>query len=240
MRKPAEYLRSQVRLRVAVFAATVANATVLALSGVWWWPAAFLVLSLLLVLEPETGKGRVLYPERLRKGILGEEAVADVLSRLPSSYWVLHGVWSAHGDVDHVIIGPTGVFALETKAWEGTFYRSKGELYCNGKPAEHVLRQARGAAGQVRKLLLEADIDEWVEAVVVAARASVSRSPLRFRQAYVVSIKDVVSFVTGHRRSLSSSTVLRATETLMRLGEEDRSTDDPSWVSGPDDAREVD
>ena len=167
--RPAEFLRLQLRLRVAVFAATVAVAAVLALMGVWWWPAFFLALGLLFVLERLAGKGRNLDPEHLRRGIRGEEAVADVLAALPSSYWVLHGVWTGHGDVDHVVIGPTGVFALETKAWEGRFYRSRGHLHYNGKPAEHVLRQARGAAGQVRQLLLEAGIDEWVEAVVVAA-----------------------------------------------------------------------
>jgi hypothetical protein len=239
MRKPAEFLRSQLRLRLAVFAATVAAAAVLALTGVRWWPASFLALGLLFVLERQAGKGRALDPERLRRGILGEEAVADVLAGLPSSYWVLHGVWTGHGDVDHVIIGPTGVFALETKAWEGTFYRSRGQLYCNGKPAEHVLQQARGAAGQVRQLLLEAGIDEWVDAVVAAARASVSRSPLRFRQAYVVSIEDVVGFIVRRRRSLSSSTVLRATATLMRPGEV--SVEDvPSPASSREDAGDAD
>lgn len=233
MPKPAEFLRSQLRLRVAVFAATIAVAAVLALMGVRWWPASFLALGLLFILERHAGKGRVLDPGRLRRGILGEEAVADVLTALPSSYRVLHGVWTGHGDVDHVVIGPTGVFALETKAWEGTFYRSRGQLYCNGKPAEHVLRQARGAAGQVRQLLLEAGIDEWVEAVVVAARASVSRSPARFRQAHVVSIEHVVGFVTDRPSSLSSSTVLRATATLARAGEEDRSADHGGTPSAP-------
>ena len=58
-----------------------------------------------------------------------------------------------------------------------------------------------------------------VEAVVVAARASVSRSPMRFRQAYVISIEDVVEFVTGRRHSLSRSTVLRAVEGLVRPGQ---------------------
>ena len=177
MRKPAEFLRSQLRLRIAVFAATIAVATSLALMGIRWWPASFVALGLLFVLERQAGKGRVLDLVPLRRGILGEEAVADVLATLPSSYWVLHGVWTGHGDVDHVVIGPTGVFALETKAWQGSFYRRRGQLYWNGKPADHVLRQARGAAGQVRQLLLEAGIDEWVEAVVVASRASVSRSP---------------------------------------------------------------
>jgi len=215
--KPAEFLRSQLRLRIAVFAATISVAGVLALMGVWWWPATFLALGLLFVLQRLAGKGRVLDPERLRRGISGEEAVADALAGLPSSYWVLHGVSTGHGDVDHVVIGPTGVFALETKAWEGKFYRSRGQLYCNGKPAEHVLRQARGAAGQVREVLLEAGIDEWVEAVVVAARASVSRSPVRFRKSYVISIKDLVGFVTDRPHSLSSSTVLQAKTTLMQV-----------------------
>jgi len=215
--KPAEFLRSQLRLRIAVFAATIAVAGVLALMGVWWWPATFLALGLLFVLQRLAGKGRILDPERLRRGISGEEAVADALAGLPSSYWVLHGVSTGHGDVDHVVIGPTGVFALETKAWDGKFYRSRGQLYCNGKPAEHVLRQARGAAGQVRELLLAAGIDEWVEAVVVAARASVSRSPVRFRKSYVISIKDLVGFVTDRPQSLSSSTVLRAKTTLMQV-----------------------
>jgi hypothetical protein len=47
----------------------------------------------------------------------------------PSSYRVLHGVTKADGDVDHVVIGPRAVFALETKAWEGTLYRRSGQLY---------------------------------------------------------------------------------------------------------------
>jgi hypothetical protein len=233
VRKPAEFLRLQLRQRVAVFAATIAAAAVLAMMGVWWWPAIFLALALLFVLQRLAGEGRVLDPERLRRGIRGEEAVANALAGLPSSYWVLHGVSTGHGDVDHVVIGPTGVFALETKAWQGKFYRSRGQLYCNGKPAEHVLRQARGAAGQVRQLLLAAGIDEWVEAVVVAAGASVSRSPARFRKAYVVSINDVVGFVADRPRSLSSSTVLQARTTLMGPGEEDRSADRDGTPSAP-------
>ena len=233
MRKPAEFLKSELRLRVAVFGATVAVAAVLTLMGVWWLPASFLALGLLFVLGREALNGRALDPAGLRKGILGEEAVANVLARLPSSYWVLHGVWTGHGDVDHVVIGPTGVFALETKAWEGRFYRSRGHLHYNGKPAEHVLRQARGAAGQVRQLLLEAGIDEWVEAVVVAARASVSRSPIRFRQTHVVSIEGVVDFITGRRHWLRSSELLAVVATLVRPGDEDRSVDRGGTPSAP-------
>jgi Nuclease-related domain len=233
MRKPAEFLRLQLRLRMAVFAATIAVAAVVALMGVRWWPAIFPALGLLFFLERQAGKGRVLDPENLRSGILGEEAVAEALAGLPSSYWVLHGVSTGHGDVDHVVIGPTGVFALETKAWPGTFYRRRGQLYSNGKPAEHVLRQSRGAAGKVRNLLLEAGVDEWVEAVVVASRASVSRSPLRFPKAHVVSINDVVEFITGRRRWIRSSKVLAAVAVLVEPGGDDRSVGSGGSSSGP-------
>jgi hypothetical protein len=215
VRKPAAFLRSQLRLRLAVFAATVASATALLMIGVWWWPASFLALGLLFVIERNAGVGQVLDPAGLRRGIMGEQAVAEALRDLPSSYWVVHGVATGHGDVDHVVIGPTGVFAIETKAWEGNFYRSRGQLYCNGQPAEHVLRQARGAAGNIRQLLLDHGIDEWVDAVVVAARASVARSPMRFRKAYVVSIDDIVGFVMGRARWVSTATVLRATASLV-------------------------
>jgi hypothetical protein len=97
MRKPAEFLRSQLRLRIAVFGATIVVATSLALMGIRWWPASFVALGLLFVLERQAGKGRVLDLVPLRRGILGEEAVADVLATLPSSYWVLHGVWRGTG-----------------------------------------------------------------------------------------------------------------------------------------------
>jgi Nuclease-related domain len=230
--KPAEFLRSQLRLRIVVFAATVAVAGVLALMGAWWWPAIFLALGLLFLLERLAGKGRVLDPQRLRRGILGEEAVANALAELPSSFWVLHGVSTGYGDVDHVVIGPTGVFALETKAWGGTFYRRRGQLFSNGKPADHVLRQARGAAGQVRQLLLAAGINEWIEAVVVASRASVSRSPIRFQKVYVVSINDVVNFITDQHRSLSNSAVLAAVASLVEPGG-DRSVDRGGTPSAP-------
>jgi len=95
------------------------------------------------------------------------------------------------------------------------------------------LRQARGAAGEVRQLLLAAGIDEWVEAVVVASRASVSRSPLRFPNAYVLSIDGVVDFITGRRRRwLRSSKILAAVASLVEPGE-DGSADRDGTPSAP-------
>ena len=56
-----------------------------------------------------------------RRGLLGEQAVAEQLQRLlPHGYQVFHDVpGDGKWNVDHVVVGPTGVFAIETK------YRTK-------------------------------------------------------------------------------------------------------------------
>ena len=51
-------------------------------------------------------------------GALGEIAVAGVLEQLGSEWTVLHSVpiRSADSDIDHVVIGPAGVFTINTKS----------------------------------------------------------------------------------------------------------------------------
>ncbi|WP_220038098.1 nuclease-related domain-containing protein [Curtobacterium sp. MCBD17_032] len=55
------------------------------------------------------------------KGVLGERRVAAELARLGSAFTVLHAVPVGKGttDIDHVVIGPTGVFTINTKNHSG-------------------------------------------------------------------------------------------------------------------------
>jgi Nuclease-related domain len=52
-----------------------------------------------------------------RRGAAGEEEVARQLAKLGPSWHVIHGVpvGSKDTDIDHVVIGPPGVFSLNTK-----------------------------------------------------------------------------------------------------------------------------
>jgi Nuclease-related domain len=56
-----------------------------------------------------------------RLGLLGEQAMAELLQRLlPLGYQVFHDVpGDGKWNIDHVVVGPAGVFAIETK------YRTK-------------------------------------------------------------------------------------------------------------------
>jgi len=60
---------------------------------------------------------------RLQAGIAAEEEVARELAGLSSDYVVLNDVMLRSGsgacEADHVVLGPTGVFVIETKRWGG-------------------------------------------------------------------------------------------------------------------------
>ena len=71
------------------------------------------------------------------KGLAGETTVAQVLNKSPDEFRVLNDLTTPFGNLDHVVVGPTGVFLLDTKNWRGVVSPDgKGELLCNGKPTD--------------------------------------------------------------------------------------------------------
>lgn len=72
-------------------------------------------------------------------GATAEEDVAHHLSGLPDGYHVLHdvslsaGEWLFHNgkniktaQIDHVVVGPTGIYVIETKRWSRQFAENGG------------------------------------------------------------------------------------------------------------------
>lgn len=55
--------------------------------------------------------------EKLRLGYFGELVTAEALSRLmPEGNYVFHDFPADNFNIDHIVVGPAGVFAIETKA----------------------------------------------------------------------------------------------------------------------------
>jgi len=74
-----------------------------------------------------------------RKGAVGEALVGYILESLPNDYVVIHRLKPKphYGDIDHVVVGPSGVYAIDTKNWRGIVAADgKGELLLNGKPSD--------------------------------------------------------------------------------------------------------
>lgn len=63
---------------------------------------------------------------QLEAGVEGEQFVADDLGRALSDDWVLlRGYKNRRGEIDHLLLGPTGIVAIEVKNINGT-------VHCDG------------------------------------------------------------------------------------------------------------
>ncbi|NYT04846.1 MAG: NERD domain-containing protein [Methanomicrobiales archaeon] len=109
-------------------------------------------------------------------GIRGENAVGSVLSAFDDRWYLFNSVClpGADGDIDHVLVGPKGVFVLETKNYAGfiacrqdAWYRKVRERWIPlGRSPS---RQAKYNATVLARFLREKNLGEWVYAVIVFA-----------------------------------------------------------------------
>jgi hypothetical protein len=96
-------------------------------------------------------------PERaFRVGAAGEEAVGPRLERLLKHGWkVLHSIPVGKGksDIDHLLIGPAGIYTINTKNHPGgRVWVGEHSIRVNGQPTDY-LRNSRYEAERVRKAL---------------------------------------------------------------------------------------
>ena len=67
----------------------------------------------------------------------GEKQVMKLLSsKLSDDYFLINNLYlrGSGGDIDHVVLGPSGIFVLETKNWSG-------DITCNGDIWQRAGRQ---------------------------------------------------------------------------------------------------
>jgi hypothetical protein len=86
------------------------------------------------------------------KGAKGEEWVAHELAFLNAEYTVFNGLRLRGGkqNFDHIIVGPAGVFVVETKNWKGSVEFREGKLYAGGKePSRPPLKQVKAATAEL-------------------------------------------------------------------------------------------
>lgn len=93
-----------------------------------------------------------------RLGVDGERQVAAQLERLGSGWHVLHAVpvGAKGADIDHVLIGPGGIFTINTKHHpEAQVWLGGDQLLVNGRATSYV-HKARHEATRAGKLLASA------------------------------------------------------------------------------------
>lgn len=108
--------------------------------------------------------------ERFFIGAKGEEKVSEILRRLPDDYHVFNDFVAEGSHVDHVVVGPAGVYAVETKFWRGEVTVEDGHILLDGQlPDRSPLLQVRREAKDVKASLARQDFACDVTPVVAFA-----------------------------------------------------------------------
>lgn len=132
--------------------------------------------------------------ESFYKGARGEEKVSGILENLPDSYHVFNDFTVGRNHIDHVVAGPGGVFAIETKFWNGKVTVEDGHVLVDGQlPDRSPLNQAIREATIVRNALVAAGWNGLVTPVVAFASDSFDAHRANLKGTIVINSNELRS-----------------------------------------------
>ena len=196
-RSAGQYARATeraLRLRTLIALGALAVATALVLRAFGPHDTLFLGWDVLLLMCM-LAISRFVLPlmERRNRGATAEEHVGGLLDQL-AGWRVLHDVSTGHGNVDHIIIGPAGVFTVETKSHPGPVRVAR----VHGT----TLRQAHAQRRRVESITALK-----VEPLLVYSSAWIDRPMARRKGVRIVPARLLLVYLTGRRRVLSAEQV---------------------------------
>jgi hypothetical protein len=149
--------------------------------------------------------------ERHDRGATGEEQVGSLLDGLTGDWRVIHDASLGRGNVDHILIGPAGVFTVETKSHPGPVRV--------GRVHGATLSQA-----QAQRKAIERVTGEPVEPLIVFSRAWVDRPLARRKGVRVMPARMLQGFLDRHPATLPRERAERAHERVASALREHRAS----------------
>lgn len=155
-------------------------------------------------------------PREIRRRLaaaLAQEATAKALAKLGIGYTVWSDVAAGDGKIDHVVLGPAGLFAVTSADWGGGVRLRRGELTGDtlgaAQPIKELSRSARALGRQLgvkfTGLLVVVPDDDLEEAVSVVGRKA-DAAVIR-RSVLPMVVRDGIA--GGTRRSIEDAFELR-------------------------------
>jgi hypothetical protein len=175
---------------------------------------------------------------QLYRGVVGEIEVGESLDRLGSDWRVLHAVSvDGGGDIDHIAIGPGGVFIIATKNHTGyDIWASQRTFMVAGIRYPYVrnMEHEMGRAERVISTALGRTIEVTGILAIVAPKSLTVRQ--RHRDVAVLHSAHLVPWLVRRRRVLSHDDVVEIGAVAALSSTWDQET---TAVEGPEDQREL-
>jgi hypothetical protein len=162
----------------------------------------------------------------LRQGIIGERAVGQFLERLrEQGYQIFHDVVGSGFNVDHVLVGPAGIFTIETKTWSKPV-RGDARVICNAdrlragtlKPDRNPIIQAKAQSSWLKQLVTESTgrpFEVWP--VVLFPGWYVEQDEESRRHLWVLEPKALPAFLASAKQRLSPEDIKLASFHISRF-----------------------
>jgi hypothetical protein len=147
------------------------------------------------VLEKK-GNATIKRAKQAERGAIAEEKTGAVIEGLPDGNFIINDFDTGRGNIDHILVGPKGVFTLEVKSHRGTVTFDNGILLRDGKVFEKdFLKQAWAECFAVREMLAKWEIKEsTAEPVIIFSNAFVKVSG-KAKGAVVINLKFLPTFL---------------------------------------------
>ncbi len=154
------------------------------------------------------------------QGKRGEENIWYVLKKLPNEYCVFQDIKMRRGNVDFVVLGPTGLFVVEVKSHHGEVEFDGQELTNNGKRFEKdFLKQAKGEALQISNFLknkLQQDV--FIQSIVVFSNyVKIHFGMNKINGVYVIQKNYLQKLITVGSQRFSKEEILEIKDKLKTL-----------------------
>lgn len=101
--------------------------------------------------QREKAEALIRRAEKYERGAAGERSVSEALSALPDGFCVLHdlGIPGSRANLDHVVIGPSGVTVVDAKAYSGRLTAGSGTMWRGRYPIRKECATVRWEADQL-------------------------------------------------------------------------------------------
>lgn len=148
------------------------------------------------------------------QGALGEERTAAALAWLPPGHVTLHdlAVPGSRATIDHLVIGPTGVFVIDTDVHAGTVRYGSGTLWCDRHAMRRELQALAFEATRVSAVL-----DAPVVPLMCFTDGQLPRRELTLDGVRVLSLAALLPYVTDRAARTLPHEVERLAQEAKRL-----------------------
>jgi hypothetical protein len=186
-------------------------------------PAVFVVMIVFMVAADSIEKKGVAVKKRAKdaerdaeRGAKAEEKVAVRLADLPDGYHGFHDIDFKGFNVDHVVVGPAGIFLIETKSHRGRIDADGDTLLLNGHPPEkNFLNQTWSQKKDLEEFLWKQTSMHWKVHPVLCFTSAFVRTRKPVKGITVASMEYLNKFLLSQPEVMKEEEIAHLTRILV-------------------------